>query len=103
MKGEPELTPLNSNTPLQSSHAAHILHILVANSDFHSLYDIFFIAVVPCRLEPNIIKGYIYGISVRTLPVPFLLCVVQNPNNGHILTIIFSIFNHGLNPNTLQV
>ena len=25
------------------------------------------------------------------------------PNNGHVFTIIFSIFNRGLNPNTLQV
>ncbi len=25
------------------------------------------------------------------------------PNNGHVLTLIFSIFNRGLNPNTLQV
>jgi hypothetical protein len=25
------------------------------------------------------------------------------PNNGHILTIIFSIFNRGLVPNTLQL
>ena len=25
------------------------------------------------------------------------------PNNGHVFTIIISIFNCGLNPNTLQV
>jgi hypothetical protein len=25
------------------------------------------------------------------------------PNNGQVFTIIFSIFNRGLNPNTLQV
>ena len=25
------------------------------------------------------------------------------PNNGHVFTIICSIFNRGLNPNTLQV
>ncbi len=33
----------------------------------------------------------------------FSIKVRLKPNNGHVFTIIFSIFNRGLNPNTLQV